>query len=247
MLTKEELQEIRERYYLDVAEADIEKLLSHIEQLEEGLKELQERHERRLLKYDITERQRVKAISEAQRLEGALEEIYELAEHNEYDNVLEQIMAKIEEDKRMDIQKYREALNRFCRGEEIMSVPAQPDDDDFLLSDALDYIERLLPNTVGISGGFDGFTDTRKYTMPIGEYNDLLEKIEQQTQEIERLKDGSWKSISEIAQRENEQLYAKAQRLEEVLKRIAFGRIEGDYNDVRSYAKKALKEEKKCQ
>jgi uncharacterized protein (UPF0335 family) len=85
----------------------------------------------------------------------------------------------------MDIQKYREALNRFCRGEEIMSVPAQPDDDDFLLSDALDYIERLLPNTVGISGSFDGVTDTRKYTLPVQEYNDLLEKIER----LERLEE----------------------------------------------------------
>jgi hypothetical protein len=35
--------------------------------------------------------------AKAQHLEEALKEIYELAEHDEYDNVLEQIMAKIEE------------------------------------------------------------------------------------------------------------------------------------------------------
>jgi hypothetical protein len=39
-------------------------------------------------------------------------------------------------------------------------------------------LKEQLPNVVGISGSFDGVTDTRKYTMPIGEYNDLLEKIE---------------------------------------------------------------------
>jgi predicted RNase H-like nuclease (RuvC/YqgF family) len=74
----------------------------------------------------------------------------------------------------------------------------------------IERLKKQLPNIAGISGSFDGVTDTRKYTMPIGEYNDLLEKIEQQAQEIERLKgqlfelsESSYKNVMILMEQRN--------------------------------------------
>ncbi len=44
--------------------------------------------------------------------------------------------------KQVDIKKCHEALNRFCQGKEIMCVSANRTDDDLMLSDALDELER---------------------------------------------------------------------------------------------------------
>jgi DNA repair exonuclease SbcCD ATPase subunit len=49
-------------------------------------------------------------------------------------------------------------------------------------------LKEQLPNIVGISGSFDGVTDTRKYTMPIGEYEDLLEQAQRLEKELEEWK-----------------------------------------------------------
>lgn len=43
----------------------------------------------------------------------------------------------------INAQSAREALYRFCRGKERMCVPARKDDDDALIADALDELERL--------------------------------------------------------------------------------------------------------
>lgn len=42
------------------------------------------------------------------------------------------------------IEDARQALYRFCKGEQRMCVPAQESDDDFLISKALDEYEKLL-------------------------------------------------------------------------------------------------------
>lgn len=39
-------------------------------------------------------------------------------------------------------------------------------------------IAELTPNIAGISGSFDGVTDTRKYTMDFCEYGEMLEDLE---------------------------------------------------------------------
>lgn len=99
MLNKEELQGIRERYYLDVADEDIEKLLSHIEQLEkedsvatkasqdmigfqaqeiERLKGINQKYKDRYRKLcEECDDQALSLKSKAQRLEEALREIIE--------------------------------------------------------------------------------------------------------------------------------------------------------------------------
>lgn len=41
----------------------------------------------------------------------------------------------------VDIEAARKALHRFCKGEQRMCVPAQNDDDDFLIDKALDELE----------------------------------------------------------------------------------------------------------
>lgn len=42
------------------------------------------------------------------------------------------------------IESAREALYRFCKGEQKICIPAQDDDDDFLISKALNEYEKLL-------------------------------------------------------------------------------------------------------
>lgn len=43
--------------------------------------------------------------------------------------------------KQVDIEAARRALYRFCKGEQKMCVPAQNDDDDFLIDMALNELE----------------------------------------------------------------------------------------------------------
>lgn len=43
--------------------------------------------------------------------------------------------------KQVDIEAARKALHRFCKGEQRMCVPAQNDDDDFLIDMALNELE----------------------------------------------------------------------------------------------------------
>jgi prespore-specific regulator len=42
------------------------------------------------------------------------------------------------------INDARQALYRFCNGKQTLSVPARDEDDDFLISKALDEFEKLL-------------------------------------------------------------------------------------------------------
>jgi predicted nuclease with TOPRIM domain len=76
-MTEQELRESNRRLNQDLAQCrkTRDKLTDEVERLQEELKELQERHERRLLKYDITERMRIETLHENERLRDTLSQM----------------------------------------------------------------------------------------------------------------------------------------------------------------------------
>lgn len=124
---------------------------------------------------------------------------------------------------KVSIEAARAALHRFCQGKERMCVPVQKDDDDMILSAAIDELENLRTEFQSIQQERDEYrAEALKYREEAANERELTENIVAEREELiienERIQQElegqeSWKAISEMAQRELEQVQQERDKL----------------------------------